>query len=216
MKGNLYCELGRFEDAIENFTQCLRLQQDHFGKEHESTAQTLISLAATLCLHKKYDQSEITYMKAIDVLKNCYGNCKDVGNCWLKIAAIHKKQNDILKAISCFEEGMKIITVISLKDENLWDVFYGLGQCYLSQQEYKKALLMLSKALNVLPSTSPDNLKRSKTLLNIGITQGKMGDLDLSLQNIDEAIKVNFSGRTSKEEAEILHQGIDIALDICK
>jgi tetratricopeptide (TPR) repeat protein len=215
LKGNLYCELGRYEDAIENFKQCLRLQQEHKGNEHESTAQILISLGATHALHKEYDRSKNAYKKAIHVLKKSYGNYKDVGICWLKVGDVHMKENCLEEAIPCYEEGLSIIKAIDETDGSLWDAYYGLGLCYLRQNRYKEALSALSNAL-ILPTTSHNVQKRSDTLIPLGIAQFNIGDLDDSLENLNEAINASISRLNGVVEAENVHKGIDIALEICK
>lgn len=192
----------------------MRLQQEHEGNDHESTAQTLISLGAVYALQNKYDRSKKAYNQAINILKKCYGNYKDVGICWLKLGNVFLKEKCPAKALQCFQQGLDIIKSIDASDVSTWDAYYGLGLSYVRQNRPIDAISALSKACTI--SSILDDFKKSESLIHLAFAQFSMEDEDTALQNFEEAIKIKLSRLNDAVEAENCHKAIIIVLEICK
>ena len=217
MKGNLYSELGRYQDAIESFTRCLLLQQEIYSVDHQCTAQTLISLGAVYAKANQLTESEEVYNRAIHVLTKKYGEYRDVGICWLRIGDLHMKRKSIDQALTCYEHALKIIRSIDEDDKNLVDAFYGIGICLLRQQRHQESIIALSEA-STRSTKVGDEAKSSESLLHLAVAQFKIGHEDVALANFTKAIDVKVPKLGDEAEAANVHQGIETALNIreCK
>jgi len=208
-------ELGRHRDAAESFGHCLRLQKEKYGDQHESIAQTLISLGHAHAKLGDFAESKACYTHAITVLKQCYGDYADVGKCWMKIAEIYLKENREDQALRCYKESLTILQTIQICDDYAWSVYQGTGECLLCLKRPQEAMAFLDKAFS-LANKIKDINKISDSQLMTALAQFQNGEEEPALKNTREAISLMLPVLGDGRKSQSVFSAIDFSLNVCK
>ncbi len=67
-----------------------------------------------------------------------------------------------------------------------------LGTCRLHQQRYSEAAELFERALMLLNSDATDVTVRLETLVNLGVSYRKLGQMDRALECLQQAVRVDF------------------------
>ncbi len=66
--GEVGLETEQYEQAIEDFKACLKIQTEHLEEDSRLVAETHYQIGLACCFSGKYDESIDNYKKAVEVI----------------------------------------------------------------------------------------------------------------------------------------------------
>lgn len=218
MKGDLYLSLGRYDDAIDQYLACVKLQED-FGSDstipHQLSTQLYISLGFAYFQLNNYHESKVYYTRAITELKSRYGEYTDIGVCWLKVGQIFMREKDAKKALSCYEHALHIAKSITNNNDFYWNTYQDLGNCLFELEMLQDSQVAYENALRVAQSLD-DISKIAESKYSLSIIMFKTGRVNDALNYCRDALDHKIECSTNTEEASSLLPGLDLILSNCK
>lgn len=87
--GNVYRELGSYDEAIQFYNEAVTLLISKIGRKRHDVARLYYTLAQTLSEHKDYDQSLKMFAIAKDIFSSIYGDRHpETAECYFRIGLV--------------------------------------------------------------------------------------------------------------------------------
>ena len=184
-------------DHEADATLCLKkacdIQKTRLGDCVES-AITLTILASQLKNIKDYDNSEATYEEAIQMLKGLETDT-DLAriDAYLGLADLHASRGSFAEALTYYDHCMEMQRK-NLGDchEDIAHTMFCMAILFQSQDKFAEATVMLSKCLvmQVKVHGGQNHSSIADTYDMLAFLEAKQGNLDGSLERLEDALKV--------------------------
>ncbi|MBC7863163.1 MAG: tetratricopeptide repeat protein, partial [Bacteroidia bacterium] len=184
----IYCYLGDFGHAKENFRQVLAISEKL--NDERMKFSCIANLAATFNAEKKLDSAEVFYYKALEyyLSKNLKG---DLARVYLNLGNLEIERKNLKKSI---EYSLKALKLYRETDDklSLCLIYINMGALYAEAKEYTKGVVMLDSGL-VLAREIGSKDKMNLALQNLAITWNSMGNSEKALGYLEESTALKDS-----------------------
>jgi tetratricopeptide (TPR) repeat protein len=180
LKGEVLAYYEEWNEALENFRECLELGQN-VKMEPEILAKVHNRIGEMQRSIQKWEETISSHLKALDLFKKA-GDKKSLAKEHLSLGIIYKEMRDFQNAQDHYKLAKEILTNISDK-KGIAAVYNNLGMLNMDMGKFALAKECFDLGLKLAEA--------EKDLLSRAITIQNLGDLALSRMNYDEAIK-NF------------------------
>jgi len=207
--------LGLQSDHETDATRCLKeacdIQKTRLGDCVES-AITLTILASQLKNTKDYDKAEATYKEAIQMLKGLESDT-DLAriDAYLGLADLYASRGSFAEALTYYDHCMDMQRR-NFGDchEDIAHTMYSMAILFQLQDKFAEATVMLSKCLvmQVKVHGGQNHPSIADTYDMLAFLEAKQGNLDGSLERLEDALKVRkTSGDDLKRGDTLFNMG---------
>ena len=98
--GEVYRSQGKYPEALEYYKKCLAIRKKVYSQEHLFIATTYNNIGAVYNSEGKYSEAIVNFNNAIKF--------KPYGGVYFQLANCYEMQNELTKALECFEESARI------------------------------------------------------------------------------------------------------------
>ena len=192
--GVIYLSLDRFKEALEYFKQSENLyssKSEWYSKVHFPTIY--INIGRAHYYLGEYQAALGSYIKALDIQKNIYGNNHpDIAICYNNIGTTKYELGEYDAAIEYFEKALKIQEIIHGDNSpNRATTYQNIGCINCIQKDYNAALTNTAKALSIFLSIYEYNHPDIATCYNnMGGIHSEMKNYDIALVNYKKALDI--------------------------
>ncbi len=173
--GQVYHDLGKFEKAIELYNTSIELKKK-LDDQH-GLAMTLANLGNSQKELGDVEIAEENIKKSIEIREEI-GDEFGILHSKLSLAQLKLVQNENATALNLFKESLSAATEMEAYVQ-VKDAYFGLYQCYETNQDFEKALAYHKKYSDLSDSLNTDeNLKIAKQV-----------EVELELNEKDEKIQ---------------------------
>lgn len=207
LKGLCLIQKAHMEEALECFSEALRLGHDSVG----------LRIIRARCFYKHQDYPYDAVLAEADVVVE-----RDPDNLqahWIRVLSHYNQQRfaqavaamecmaGLNQALTCTDPEVKGLSADSQLGVNLFSIpnvdrllqtvcnpwlgYFWIGQMFLVKSEYEKAMDYFGRALLADPKMA---IHRASLHNNRAICFGRLGDCKNALQEIDKAIQLNPDG----------------------
>lgn len=193
--GRVFHNQGRFDMAVNFYTQLLQERGDHTSNEEKK----LICLAGLFSMgHCQYSRGDLhalpTYWAALSVAQTLEerhheANCMNAIGMVILSMPTGKQQ----VALQAFQTSLEIRRQCLREDDNeIGTTWNNIGHCYYKQKNYPKALEAYNQALRVrrLNRDAPDGIDVAATLLNLGQVCNQMKKYERALRYYEDFLRL--------------------------
>ena len=139
-------------------------------------------------------------LKSIETWVKIYGESNPVLiNSYLALIAANIELQDYEKAIYYSNIALKIVNLNSdlVSQENIWNLYYNLGVCYISLADFSKAMIYLDKSESIIKSNSLVFDDRYINLLNsVAVNYSNLGQSEKSNEYYEKGIALAMSNNS--------------------
>ncbi len=219
--GLAYQELGQFDDAIAAYEEGLTLNPN-LPQLHANlaTARDLQAGIYSLAAHRHYQvgvraQRDGRMEAAIGAWKQAAAESPKYLQAYLQLADLYFKRNEYESAIRTYLSAIGLISDGELaQPTGMADIFYNLGNCYLSAQQLESAVSAYQQAVNINP-------EMANAWANMGTALLEMERLDVAISACQSALKAHTTAlslgknpRVTPSELNIIGFTLKTAQDI--
>ncbi|MGH7954644.1 MAG: tetratricopeptide repeat protein, partial [Gloeomargaritales cyanobacterium] len=173
LRGSIENDLGLFDDAIDSFTEALKMRRQTVGKHHINYAESLHKLGDALYHTGALEDAVTAYAKALVVRKSSFGmNHSDVGTTLYCLGNVSCELGNINEALRYYSEALRIRRLLSDKDNDrsYAKTLHSIGVCYKMMGDADGAIkafteaMWAAKDLNIQAPSPMCIVKRSEIL----------------------------------------------------
>lgn len=192
--GRLYLELGKFKQALSNFSEANKI----FKKmvEREGLITTLENIAEVYLNLGNYDTTLYFYNKAKELIKGELAEAHFYNN----FGVLYERMKNYTEALKNYRFAQKFFT--SLNDSiGIARALCNISNLSVFNKDYRTAIENYKIALSIIKKTKRRDWQAS-LLANLGFAQHKNGDLDSAINSLTEAINIveELRGAISSQE----------------
>ena len=194
--GQVYCELGQFNQAIEHHRKAIkicRLTRSNEKNLSEILFYNFYHLGYAYDLQSTFDSALVYYNKALSGFLEHYGEThKGIPDCYTGIGIVYDFTGQLDKAITYYHKALELI--IDQNGENhirAYNVYNNLGIVYRAKGNLNKAITYHQKALrgriNSYPPTHP---YIAASYNNLAVIYKEKGELVKALEHNRKALEI--------------------------
>jgi tetratricopeptide (TPR) repeat protein len=196
VKGLIFQKLGKYTEAVNNYTSALTLYGKVFGENHPNTAAAYYHIGWVYVLQNKYNDALVFYNKALAVYEAAYG-VQNIETAYMYHhigwAYQHFEQAEQQeKALLYFEKTRKVYEkVYGSQHTRLGILYFNIGTVYLVKGLYNEALDYLNKALIIQEKLiGSEHVDTAYTYANLSWLYMQWGKLKEAFEFGIKALKV--------------------------
>ena len=194
--GQIHCDLGDYERAIEELDKAMRIWKIISGGHHPFIATGLVSIGLVYDYLGDYDLALDFYEKALEVYKVYYEDQHpSIATVYNNIAGVYSSIGDYESALEFHNKALEID--ISVNGENHSDVaidYCGIGYAYLQIGDYERAIEFNEKALKIFIAFHGERHPNvSASYANIGDIYLAQREYDRALEFYDKALNIRMT-----------------------
>jgi len=163
-------EKEHFKEAVALFEQDIQQYPAIKEKMAVPYSQALLGQAVSLA-GKDRQQAKELLLKAVEINK-------DSIQAYFNLGLIYAKMNDFPRAIDSYKKAAEL-------DPQFPETFFNLAYIYATTEKYSLAEEMYSRVVALAPSYL------DQALFNLAIVQQKQNKIEQSIDNVQQAIKIN-------------------------
>jgi tetratricopeptide (TPR) repeat protein len=196
VKGLAYQKLGKYGEAVDNYSRALALSSGAFGEAHPHTAEAYYHIGWVYVLQNKYEDALAFYNKALLIYEKTFGDTHletaymyhHIGWAYQHLAAPEQQE----KALMYFEKARKVYEK-SYADRHtrLGVLYFNMGNIYAVKGRYDEALGYYKKALAIQERLiGTEHVDTSYTYAGFAWVYLQVGKLDEALGFAEKALKI--------------------------
>lgn len=205
IKGDAFRELGKYDDAIEQYTLSKGTAISLQGKKSSAVAQANNDLG--LCYWRKgnINQAVVYFSEALSSRIQLYGNqhskvadsYNNLGNCAFD-------NRDLTTARDYYEQSLQIrLNVLDADHLDIASSYNNLGSCYRNANQLEQAIDYYSKSLKIrkikLGNYHP---KVAQSCNNLGQSYEQMDELETAISYFQQSIQI-YEANTMAQHPDI-------------
>ena len=219
--GLVYQELGRFDDAIAVYEEGLTLSPDQ-PQLHANLA-TVRDLKAGIYSLAAYRHYQVgarakragRIAAAIGAWKQAIVESPKYLQAYLQLADLHFKRSEYTLAIRTYLSAIALISDGELfQPTGIADIFYNLGNCYLSAHQLESAVSAYQQAVDINPEMANAWANMGTTLLEMERLDSAIAACQSALKAHTTALSLGKNRRVSPSELSIIGFTLKTAQDI--
>lgn len=147
-QGNLYKDMGRFDEAYGIYQEVLSIETHHLGICHPEVSVTLHNIATIESSRGRYSDAINLYMQVIKMQKSLFGpNHISVAVTSSCMGDVYERIGNNEKAMGMYEETLRIRSeIMGRQHVDVGRLLHKLGSLSLQRGDYRKAELYVTKA----------------------------------------------------------------------
>ncbi|MCP5104467.1 MAG: tetratricopeptide repeat protein [bacterium] len=151
--GAVYDELENTDEALKSYQKALEIQENHFGRQHADSAETIGNIAATYDRMGKQEEAVKYFEEALEIREQLFGEQHaDTATSFNNIGTSYYEAKRYSDAISYLEKAVEIrIQVLGHEHTDTADSLYNLGICFVNLKKLKAAYELLNPFVKKLP-----------------------------------------------------------------
>lgn len=191
---------GRFPQSLDYYLQNLKLWESLASEP--KTAAALNFLGQLYEENNDLDSADSYYKRSLSIYekigdnKNRATKMANLGNIYIKRQKYRGALSYLIPALGILEEVGSVESRISA------GVLQGIGSCYENLNQLDSATFYLQKALNICEKVRAEGT-HSKTLLSLGKTHEKRGEVEKAISVVEEAVRIARTSGLKKIQSEI-------------
>lgn len=152
----VYDELKNADEALKNYRLALELQEKHFGRQHEDTADTISNIAAAYDRMGNREEAITYFEEALEIRRKLFGEeHEETASSINNIGTSYYEAKRYSDAIFYLEKAVEIrLKVLGHEHPDTADSLYNLGICLVNIKRLKTAYERVNPFLKKL---SPDH-----------------------------------------------------------
>lgn len=149
--GFVYKEIGKFKEALKNYTLSLSIKENELGVNHIDTATIYHSIGWVYKEQGNYKKALEMCNKALEIRKKMLGETHvSLAESFNDIAIIFEKQNKLDKALDYHKKSLKIReNILGLEHQETAESYNNIGLLYVRLKEWDNALINIKKAISI-------------------------------------------------------------------
>jgi len=178
--GDCYYKKEEYEEALENFAKCIRIQKLELGDDCIEMTAPYNSIGLIYQKEQKYESAMSFHVKAHQINEKHHGKgSKECASSDFQIAKVLLATHKYEECIGRFRNHLEVCYEGSDDNKEVAEVYHLLGLAQSKVEEYEESVNSLNKALNIRQTLcrNPD-LKIAETMLDLGKVFGEWGDSD--------------------------------------
>lgn len=191
VRGEILEDLEKFEDALEDLEQSLKIRRSIFGK-HSLTARTMNAIGNCLQHLERYDEAQEYYLRTKEMRQELTGSEKhfDMPVYYNQLATIHEAKGcklkhssksktkatlelankEFLTCISWYQEALKLEADLGTQGYGNTATYYrNMANTFMHLEKYDEALECALKALEIRKEIFKEHPDTVKSLYQVGL-----------------------------------------------
>lgn len=190
-----------FQKAASLWHQALELYVQIDNQQGEMVS--LLSLGITASYLEKHDEAIVFYQKSFDIAKNIE-DTKQILNIAKVLGSTYLILKEYEKADVVFLQFFKTFNMLTLSEQQQeFDSISDLGLQYNDNTQYKQAITLYQKALEIARATS-DLSKEAKILHRLGVSYGNLAEYEQAIVSLERSLEIARKLADTDREAYVL------------
>ena len=148
--GELYREIGDYDDAEPRCKEALAIRQEIFGQAHLETAQSLNNLALLYRARRDSAKAEPLYQEALAICQDTHAPPSATAEILNNLGELYRETDEFVKAEGYYQEALAICQkVLGQKHPATAGILNNLGELYSTMDEFVKAEGCYQEALAI-------------------------------------------------------------------
>ena len=205
VRAELFRQLERFDEAIDDYTQAIMVLEERDGHEVQ-LGRLYAGLGAVYDAAGRFDEAEESWRRAADYFKNTDPPAwLDVAAMWNNLAFLRRSVEDLEQAETYFLKALEIVhRELGPKHEETALLYNNLGACYQAGGFYEQAREMHMMALEArrerLGPLHPDTAQSHN---NLALALEMTGNHEMAVVHFEQALKgFQAAGEEYKDDLE--------------
>jgi tetratricopeptide (TPR) repeat protein len=156
--GQLFAEVGQFDEAMKQYDAALKIQKEVFGPNAAVTAIGYNNIGAVYYQQGNYADALQNYQTGLDILCKADPSHADTASSWNNVGLTYFKMDQVDKALDHHQHALEILKKIYGGDHpNLATTIGSIGTIYKAQERWEESLKefqiahgLLEKAIGTL------------------------------------------------------------------
>merc|ERR1712194_917870 len=195
----------KYDDAMDLYAQCLKIQQAAFGKEHGDIALTLYSMGLARLDEGVYSSALILFAKSLYMRIELHGKSHPtVGDTYDIMGFVEAKNGDLENAQLRLNNALKVRKLLRdrLKEA---DTLSNIGNLHRERNEFDLALQRYNDCLKIrIFELGRNNPSVADAFVALGNVQSDMDNPEEALSYYREALQIVISTKGSVDAAVAL------------
>ncbi|KAI2494374.1 hypothetical protein MHU86_20146 [Fragilaria crotonensis] len=178
--------------ARENFDASLRIKRLRLHKHHPSIAETLEQLGSIYMHIGEEEEGALCLNAALNIYKTRRGEGVKIAHIYEQLGLKCERKQCITKALDYFNRSLKVrARFFGAEHESVADMHYRIGKLQRDQKSYHEALASFQAATKIRKkSTGRDDLVIADILIDAGVLQIRLGQVDVAEKCFGEALRI--------------------------
>ena len=146
-------ELANTEDALKYYRQALEIQEQHFGRQHADTVETISNIGATYDRVGNREEAVKYFEQALEIRRQLFGDLhpetatsfNNIGTCYYESKRYAEAIQYLQKAVETRQQ------VLGYEHPDTNDSLYNLAVCLVNLKKLKDAYERVNRQLKKLP-----------------------------------------------------------------
>lgn len=209
--GYSYSRVGDYSKALPLLEQSVAIKEKTLGYEHESTAQSLITLADCLNAFKDYEKALPLAKRSLSIREKKLGLLHpDVASSLNTIATAYIGLGETAKALPLYERAISIWEKTLGPDHpDTATGLQNLAKVYSITGDYPKAINISERALSIREkSLGLDSAYTARSLSDLGFLYRCNGDKSKALPFMEKALRImekKFGAENANASLELIN-----------
>ena len=191
--GNVYCNLGKYDEALKYHTQALEIQEKVLGEEHSDTTCSYNNIGLVYNDLGKYDEALTYHTKALKIREKVLGEeHTDTASSYNNIGNVYCNLGNYDEALKYHTKALEIYKkVLSEECPDTAMSYNNIGCDYYNLSNYDKALVCYTNALKTRKKVLGEkHTDTASSYNNIGSVYYNLGKYDEALEYYTKALEI--------------------------
>jgi tetratricopeptide (TPR) repeat protein len=191
--GTIYLYDARYDLALVEYRESLRIKRAAYGNEHPKVAATLHSMGDVYYRQGQYVLALDEYRESLCIERAAYGNEHPrVAATLHNMGVVYKQQGQYERALDEYRESLRIKrAAYGNEHPNVAVTLHSVGAVYYEQGQYERALDEYRKSLRIKQATyGNDHPEVAATLHGMGSVYHDQGQYERALDEYHESLRI--------------------------
>ena len=207
--GLIYFRMGRYDKAMDYFTQAYRVKKRHLPENHPEHTSTISNMGLACYSGGQYAEAEKYLLQAIELQKELQANNpRPYANSLVNIGYLYSDMGDYDKALHYIQMGSELLgSIVGKNHLDYAASIFTIGKLYLSKGDYANAVLYGKKALTIQQNQDKKHPESVAVLIHIGKSYIMSKDYTNAQSLLNEAkdLAKQLQGEQHENYAEALY-----------
>ena len=193
--GSAFIKRKRYPEALQANQQALEISQRLLGEEHESTAESYLSVGVTQYQMHDYNSALQSHQRALAICIKVFGEeHENTAESYFSVGVTQYQMHDYNSALQSNQRALAIrIKVFGEEQERTADSYRELGVTQYAMHDYTSALQSDQRALAIrIKVFGEEHEKTADSYFSVGVTQYQMHDYNSALQSHQRALAIRI------------------------